>query len=125
GKAPLFPAWLAPTQVRLVPVSDKHADFCKQLLSSSDLDGVRVDVDDRSETLQKKVRDAEREWVPFIAVVGDKEIQSGELSVRIRTEGRQESMSLQKLAQIVRKECAGKPFEPLSLSPQLSKRPVF
>ncbi|MFH1107473.1 MAG: threonine--tRNA ligase [Candidatus Micrarchaeota archaeon] len=125
GKPPTLPLWLSPTQVRLVPVSDKHLPHCKTLLASPELSGVRADVDDRAETLPKKVRDAEREWVPFIAVVGDKEVQSGELSVRVRAEGRQETMPAQKLGQVLRGECSGKPFEPLSLSPFLSKRPVF
>ncbi len=122
---PVLPLWLSPTQLRIVPLSDKHLEYCKGLLSSPEFSGIRVDLDDRTETLQKKIRDAEREWVPFIAVVGDKEVKSGELAVRVRETGGQEAMPAAKLGQLLRGECAGKPFEPLSLSPFLSKRPVF
>jgi len=100
-------------------------DYCKNLLASPEFSGIRADLDDRTETLQKKIRDAEREWVPFIAVVGDKEVQSGSLAVRVRETGKQETFTAARLGQLVRGECAGKPFEPLSLSPLLSKRPVF
>lgn len=123
--APALPLWLSPTQLRIVPLSDKHLEYCRNLLSSLELASIRADLDDRTETLQKKIRDAEQEWVPFIAVVGDKEMQSNQLNVRIRETGKQESMPAAKLGQLIRGECAGKPFERLSLSPLLSKRPVF
>lgn len=125
GKTPEFPVWLAPSQVRLVPLSDKHLDYCQKLLKDPAFVGVRVDVDDRSETLQKKVRDAEREWVPFIAVVGDREMESGKLSVRVRSTGKQEPLSPAQLGDLVRDACLRKPFDPLSLSSSVSKRPTF
>jgi len=125
GKTPGFPLWLSPTQVRLVPVSDKQNDYCEKLLTEFDKRRVRVDFDDRNETLQSKIRDAEREWIPFIAVVGAKEEKNGLLSVRVRSTGKQESMKLEELANAVEKQTAGKPFEKLPLPQRLSKRPVF
>ncbi|NYZ78031.1 threonine--tRNA ligase [Candidatus Micrarchaeota archaeon] len=125
GKTPSFPLWLTPTQVRLVPVSDKQNDYCEKLLDEFKKQNVRVDFDDRNETLQSKVRDAEREWIPFIAVVGEKEEKSKQISVRIRSSGKQETMNAQKLAEMIKKETAEKPFERLSLPERLTKRPVF
>jgi len=125
GKTPSFPLWLAPTQVRLVPVSDAQTDYCKQVVEELGSLGVRVDLDDRQETLQKKVREAEREWIPFIAVVGDKELRERMLSVRLRLTGKNEKLSVKQLAELVKDECLGKPFEKLSLPVLLSKRPVF
>jgi len=86
---------------------------------------VRVDFDDRGETFQSKIRNAEKEWIPFVCIIGDKEVKSGELSVRIRTSGKQETMTLQHLIALTAKETQGKPFERLSLAQHLSKRPVF
>jgi len=125
GKIPSFPLWLAPTQVRLTSISDAQLEYCKKLLEELKALGVRVDLDDRSETLQKKIREAELEWVPFVAVVGDKEVAEGKLSVRVRATGKNEKLSAKQLADLIKDECRGKPFEKLSLPSLLSKRPVF
>ncbi|MFH1056522.1 MAG: threonine--tRNA ligase [Candidatus Micrarchaeota archaeon] len=125
GKTPMLPLWLSPTQVRIVPIADRHNDFCEKLLAEIKKHEVRVDFDDRGETFQSKIRNAEKEWVPFVIVVGDKEVKSAELSVRNRLNGRQEILHLQKLVGLVEKETEGKPFERLSLNDHLSKRPVF
>ncbi|HIH20266.1 TPA: threonine--tRNA ligase [Candidatus Micrarchaeota archaeon] len=125
SKTPTFPLWLAPTQVRIIPISDKQNDFCEKLLEEMQKGKVRVDFDDRGETFQNKIRNAEKEWIPFIVIVGEKEVVSGNLSVRIRTSGKQELMHLENLAGIIEKETSGKPFERVSLSDHLSKRPVF
>ena len=125
GKTPAFPLWLSPTQVRLIPISDSHKDYCEKAMEELKKHNTRVDFDDRSETFQSKIRNAEKEWVPFICVVGDKEVKSGELSVRVRSTGKQETMKLQHLISLIEKETQGKPFERLSLNDHLSKRPVF
>ncbi len=125
GKTPEFPLWLSPTQVRLVPVSDKQNAYCEKLLAEFEKRSVRVDFDDRNETLQSKIRDAEREWIPFIAVVGEKEEKNSVLSVRVRSKGTRETIEPSKLADAVEKQTAGKPFEKLPLSNHLSKRPAF
>jgi len=125
GKTPLFPVWLAPTQLRLVPVSDAQNPACEKILSEISSRNIRVDFDDRSETLQKKIRDAEKEWIPFIAVVGEKEVKEGSLSVRVRETGKQEKMKPGELAARIASECRGQPFEPLPLPSHLSKRVIF
>jgi threonyl-tRNA synthetase len=76
--------------------------------------------------LQKKIREAEQEWVPYIIVVGDKEIESGMLSVRERElKGQQQNMTTEQLIAKVSEKIAGKPYKPLPLPMNLSKRPQF
>ncbi|MGD6806383.1 MAG: His/Gly/Thr/Pro-type tRNA ligase C-terminal domain-containing protein, partial [Candidatus Bathyarchaeia archaeon] len=87
---------------------------------------IRVDIDDSASTLQKKIREAEQEWVPYIIVVGEKEIESGTLSVRVREErGKQEAYTAEQLIAKVSEKIAGKPFKPLPLPMYISKRPQF
>jgi len=126
GKAPMLPLWLSPTQVRLIPISDKFLDKVEALAQQISSHNIRVDIDDSASTLQKKIREAEQEWVPYIIVVGEKEIESGTLSVRVREEkGKQETMTADQLIKNVSEKIAGKPFKPLPLPLYLSKRPSF
>ncbi len=126
GKAPMLPLWLSPTQVRLIPISDKFLDKVSVLAEQIASHCIRVDIDDSASTLQKKIREAEQEWVPYIIVVGEKEIESGTLSVRDREQkGKQETMTAEQLIAKVSEKIAGKPFKPLPLPLYLSKRPQF
>jgi threonyl-tRNA synthetase len=126
GKAPMLPLWLSPTQVRLIPISDKFLDKLEELATQISSHCIRVDIDDSSATLQKKIREAEQEWVPYIIVVGDKEIESGMLSVRDRElKGQQQNMTTEQLIEKVSQKIEGKPFKPLPLPMYLSKRPQF
>ena len=126
GKAPMLPLWLSPTQVRLIPISDKFLDKIDELAPQIDAHCIRVDIDDSASTLQKKIREAEQEWVPYIIVVGEKEIESGMLSVRERElKGQQQNMTTEQLIAKVSEKIAGKPFKPLPLPMYLSKRPQF
>jgi len=86
---------------------------------------IRVDVDDRNETVQKKIRDAETEWVPLIVVVGEKEINEGVLAVRFRETGEVKKMSTEDVIKYVKDLTKDKPFIPLSLPKLITKRPVF
>jgi threonyl-tRNA synthetase len=126
GKAPMLPLWLSPTQVRIVPISDKFLDKVDTLAQQIASHCIRVDIDDSASTLQKKIREAEQEWVPYIIVVGEKEIESGTLSVRDREQkGKQENLTADQLITKVSEKIAGKPFKPLPLPMYLSKRPQF
>jgi threonyl-tRNA synthetase len=126
GKAPMLPVWLSPTQVRLIPISDKYQDKVEEIAQKIEAKCIRVDIDDSSSTLQKKIREAEQEWIPYIAVVGEKEVESGNLSVRVREEkGKQTNMSTDELVAKVAEKTAGKPFKPLPLPRLISKRPQF
>jgi threonyl-tRNA synthetase len=130
GKLPMFPVWLSPTQVRIIPVSEKYLDYAIEIAEKLRSEDVRVDVDDRDETLGKKIRNASMEWIPYIAVVGEEEVKEGCMTVTIRAESTQKEqkkvkMSVEELAERIKKECEGKPFKPLSLPMMLSARPSF
>jgi threonyl-tRNA synthetase len=126
GNAPMLPLWLSPTQVRLIPISDKFQDKVEEIAQKIEAACIRVDIDDSAATLQKKIREAEQEWIPYIAVIGEKEVESGNLSVRVREEkGKQANMTTEELIAKVTEKTVGKPFKPLPLPKLISKRPQF
>jgi len=125
GKAPILPLWLSPTQVRIIPVSDKFTKDAEKIAEKISKYKIRVDFDDRPLTMQRKVREAETEWVNYIIVIGQKEIDSGILPVRDRIAGKIIKMKLQELVDNILKETKDKPFKPLPLPEKLSQRPQF
>ncbi|MEM5882684.1 MAG: threonine--tRNA ligase [Candidatus Aenigmatarchaeota archaeon] len=125
GKVPGIPLWLSPIQVRVIPVSNKFLSYAEKIAESLEENCIRVDIDDREETVNKKIRDAEIEWVPFICVIGDKEVKKKSLSVRIREKKEVREMKVEELIKIIKKEVKGKPFQVLSLPKYLSKRAIF
>jgi threonyl-tRNA synthetase len=125
GKAPSLPLWLSPTQVRLVPVSSEHLKFCLKVAEDIEKKDVRVDVDDRNETVAKKVRDAERDWVPYTIVIGEKEVKIKDLPARVRGIEKLKILTSQKLVDEIKKETMNMPFKPLALPKLLSLRPIF
>jgi len=125
GKAPSLPLWLSPTQVRIIPLADRHIKSCKRIADTLEKARVRVDIDDRSETVSKKVRDAEREWVNLIVVLGDKELKRKKLPVRVRGKKALKPMTVKELTAEVAKKTRGMPFRPLVLPRLLSMRPIF
>ena len=80
-----FPAWLSPVQVKLLPVTDRAMDYAKNVAAQLDSQGFRVEVDGRNEKIGKKIREATLEKIPFMLVVGDREMEAGTVSVRTRT----------------------------------------
>jgi threonyl-tRNA synthetase len=126
GKAPILPLWLAPTQVRIIPVSEQFLRESEKLMKQIESSDIRVDLDDRSLSLGKKVRAAEKEWVNYVIVIGEKELNSDVLPVRDRKAGRKtRKIKLQELINEISAEIGDKPFKPLSLPKLLSKRLQF
>ena len=125
GKAPSLPLWLSPTQVRLIPLADRHTKPCERIANVLEKACVRVDIDDRAETVSKKVRDAEREWVPAIVVLGDKELKKKKIPVRVRGKKALKQMTVKELTAKIAKKTEGMPFRPLALARSLSMRPIF
>jgi threonyl-tRNA synthetase len=125
NKIPKIPNWLAPTQVRLIPVSEKYHEFSEKIANRIEKEKIRVDIDDRNLTVEKKIRYGELEWVPYIIVVGEKEIKSKVFPVRIRESSIVKKMKIKEFIEMVKKEMKDKPFMKLSLSKFLSKRPKF
>ncbi len=124
-ETPSLPLWLSPIQVRVIPVSDGFTKHAEEITDSIKKHNIRVDLDDRSLTMQKKVREAEMEWINYILVVGQKEITSEILSVRDRKAGKIRKMRLQKLVEDIKEETKNKPFKSLTLPKFLSMRPQF
>ena len=89
-----FPVWLSPEQVRLLPVTDRAAERCQELCREMEAAGLRVSADLRSEKIGYKIREAQLQKVPYMLVIGDKEVESGEVAVRSRANGDLGSMSV-------------------------------
>ncbi|MGB9959451.1 MAG: threonine--tRNA ligase [Candidatus Bathyarchaeales archaeon] len=124
-KPPMLPVWLSPTQVRIIPMSDKFLEHCEKMAETLEAQQIRVDIDDRPLTLQKRIREAEMEWVPYIIVVGQREIDSEVFPVRDRKAQEIRKMKLEELANEIKSAIHGKPFKPLPLPKHISKRPQF
>ncbi|OYT42148.1 MAG: threonine--tRNA ligase [Candidatus Aenigmarchaeota archaeon ex4484_224] len=125
GKVPSLPLWLSPTQVRIIPVSKKFLNKAKKIAKEIEKEKIRVDIDDRDETIGKKIKEAEESWVPFIAVIGEKEVKSKKLSVRVREKRRIEKMTVKKLIETIKKKVKNKPYLPLPMPKLLSQRPIY
>jgi threonyl-tRNA synthetase len=125
GKIPKLPLWLSPTQVRIIPVSNKFLKESEKIASELEKNYIRVDIDDREETVSKKIREAEIEWVPIICVIGSKEVKEKIITARIRERKEVKEMKLEKLIEMIKEEIKEKPFKPLSLPKYLSKRAIF
>jgi threonyl-tRNA synthetase len=87
-----FPLWLAPEQVRVIPISDDAADACASVVSRLQEKGVRVHLDDRSETLNYRIREAETLKIPYMAVVGKREAESDSIALRVRGAGKKQDV---------------------------------
>ncbi|HAQ70050.1 MAG TPA: threonine--tRNA ligase [Flavobacteriales bacterium] len=99
-----FPLWLAPEQVRILPISEKFNEGCKNILQSLENYDIRASVDERGEKVGKKIRDAEIAKVPIMLVIGEKELEEGNVSVRKQGEGDQGIMSIEEFAHYVSNE---------------------
>jgi len=89
-----FPAWIAPVQVKVIPVSERHYEYAKKISEELNEEDFRVETDYRSEKIGYKIREAQLQKIPYMLVVGDKEVESGSLAVRARKEGDIGSMSV-------------------------------
>ena len=123
---PVFPLWLSPTQVRIIPVSDKFLELAVKIKEKLYGSAIRADIDDRDFTLGKKIMFAEEEWVPYIAVIGQKEAEGGVLSVRNRYKERKNfNFTVEDFIKEIKEETKDMPYRNLILPDMLSKRPVF
>ena len=123
GGIPSFPLWLSHTQVRVIPVGKEHTEYCEKILAELSTNQIRADIDDRDETVGKKIRESETEWIRYSVVIGDKEINATKLVVRDRNEGKQREITLEELMGEVKAQTKDKPYMPLNLPTHLSTRP--
>lgn len=124
-KHAMLPLWLSPTQVRICPMNDSLLPYCEEIADEFEKLQIRVDIDDRTESTQKKVRDAEKDWVPFTVVIGNREKESGNLSVRFRETGTVQNMSKDELIKMIIDKTRDMPFRKLTMPKLISKRPTF
>jgi threonyl-tRNA synthetase len=122
---PSLPVWLAPTQVRIIPISEKYLQYAEEILGGVQNAKIRVDIDDRDQSVSKKVASAGKDWVPYVVVIGEKEQQEKNLTVTTRIKGAKQSMSVDDLIDEVRRNTHQMPYRPLTLPQMLSKRPKF
>ena len=97
-----LPTWMAPEQVRFLPVTDRAADYCADAAKALEAQGFRVEVDYRNEKIGKKIRDAQVEKVPYMVVVGDRDMENGTVSPRHRVDGDLGAMSLDEFTALLR-----------------------
>ena len=123
GNRPQFPLWLAPTQVRLIPLKDEHLEFATHLADKFIEQNIRVDIDDRNDTIGKRIRDAEKEWISYVLVIGQKEVNSPKLSIRDRTTGDVRELSIEDFIKEITNATKDKPISRLNSTLLLSQRP--
>lgn len=124
-KAPMLPVWLSPIEARVITVGEPHKEYAFELADKIAAADIRVDVDDRDESVGKKIRNAAKEWIPYTFVVGDNEVESGNLNVTIRETGEKVDMTVDELIDAIKAKTQGMPFRRLPLPKDISKRINF
>ncbi len=132
GEKPMIPLWLSPTQVRFIPIGDEFVKDCKKYVDElndfSNYLYIRADIDDREESVSKKIREAEQEWIPIIIVLGNKEKEKKEFNPRFRIKelgDENKTYSIKEIHDIITEKTKSYPQEPLPIQLYLSKRPKF
>lgn len=125
GRKAMLPTWLSPIQVRIIPVSKQFMQHCEDILKRLKAANIRADVDDRDMSVSKKVLFAEKEWIPYIVVIGRSEVEKGVLRVRIRSSGKEVEMDLKELIDRISNEVKGFPFRENYIGDRVSERPIW
>jgi threonyl-tRNA synthetase len=103
-----FPAWLAPVQVRVLPITERQHDYTEQIMARLRSEGIRVEVDKRSEKIGYKIREGQLQKIPYLLVVGDKEVEAQALAVRHRKEGDLGAMGIDEFVAMIKTEIKDK-----------------
>lgn len=125
NKPPMLPVWLTPTQVRVIPIAERHTEKAEEVAQQIMAHNIRVDVDDRHETVGKKIRNAGGEWAPYVIVIGDREFEGGPLTVNVRETNEKVVMEINDLVQRIHNETLEMPFRRLPLPMKLANRVNF
>ncbi|MDE6641359.1 MAG: threonine--tRNA ligase [Acetatifactor sp.] len=99
-----FPLWLSPVQVKVLPISDKYIEYAKEIEITLKKEGLRCEVDERAEKIGYKIRTAQLEKIPYMLIIGEKEVKAGSVSVRRRDDGDLGSMPIQRLLEVLLEE---------------------
>ena len=124
GVKPSLPFWLCPTQIRLLPLSSEYTEKCISVAKNISEIGFRVDIDDREEGLGKKIREGEKEWVPLMLVIGEKEVKTEKYPIRMRN-GDDFSASIEEIIETMMKMQENEPQRSLPLPERMSLRSKF
>ena len=124
-KSPMLPTWLSPIEVRIITVGEAHKDFANELYDKINAENIRVDIDDRYESVGKKIRNAATEWIPYAFVIGDNEKESGVFSVTVRETSQKVDMTVDELIKEVLDKTKGMPYRGLPLPKDISTRINF
>ena len=103
-----FPTWLAPVQVKVLPISDKFNNYCDEVVKQFNENGIRVEIDQRNEKIGYKIREARNERVPYIVIIGEKEEEEGNVSLRSRKNGDEGSINVRDLIERINNEIKNK-----------------
>jgi len=103
-----FPTWLSPVQAMVIPISEKHLDYAQKVLEQLKNSNLRVEIDNRNESMQAKIRDAQMQKIPYMLVVGDREASDGTVAVRSRLEGKQEVLKIEDFVTKINSEVESK-----------------
>ena len=103
-----FPTWLAPVQVKFLPIADRHQDYAREMMQKLEEIGVRCEIDDRSEKIGFKIRSAQMEKIPYMILVGDKDIEANTISVRSRKNGDEGATSIDEFIARIKEEIDSK-----------------
>jgi threonyl-tRNA synthetase len=123
GKTPFLPLWLMNTQIRLIPVNENFIAKCTQISSYFKANNIRIDIDDREESLSKRIREAEMEWIHYIVIIGEKESSSNIISIRDRINKTNYESTMDNLKETIHNQIKDKPFLPINLPELISTRP--
>jgi threonyl-tRNA synthetase len=123
GRKPMLPLWLAPTQVRIIPIKPEFLDYCEKLAEKISQNNIRADLDDRNESVGKSIRDAETDWIRYIIVIGEKEVNAAKLSIRDRKTSSVKEMTVDEMIKEIKEETKDMPFLKMNMSRYISKRP--
>jgi threonyl-tRNA synthetase len=111
-----FPLWLTPVQAIVLPISDRHVEAARETVAQLRAAGVRATIDERAESIGRKIRDAELSKIPYMLIVGDREAEAGAVAVRRHTEGDQGTVSIAEFAQRVAEETAARGRTPADVA---------
>jgi len=103
-----FPVWLSPIQAMAIPIADRHLEYAAQVVEKLKAQGIRAKLDDRSERMNAKIRDAQKQKIPYMLVIGDQEMESGQVALRYRSGDNPGAMALEKFIEIAKQEIADK-----------------
>ena len=99
-----FPTWLAPVQVRILPIADKHKEYAEKLKEKLEEYDIRVELDEREEKIGYKIREAQLQKIPYMLIIGDKEVEANAVGIRSRSDGDIGAMGLEDFISKIKKE---------------------